>query len=229
MTRPKAILLDAMGTLVWLEHPGPHLQRELRERFGMEVSEEQARQAVRAEIRHYRANLHLGRDVESLAELRRACATAMLDHLPPEAAQVGLGPLTDALVASIRFQPYPEAVETLAALRARGIRLAVLSNWDVALHETLTTTRIDELVEAAVSSAEVGIAKPEPGIFEHLLGRMGVGADEAWHVGDSPEADVAGAQAAGLRPILVWREDDTPPATGAHVIRDLSELVTMVA
>ncbi len=217
------MLLDALGTLVYFERPGPHLRTELRERIGLDVSDEQASAAIRAEIRHYRANLHRGRDAETLAALRRECATVMLEHLPPTAREADLGVITGALVASIRFTPYPDAVATLEALRGRGLRLVVLSNWDFSLHEMLARTGIDALVDGAVSSAEYGIAKPDPAIFEHALALAGVTAAEAWHVGDSVDADVVGARTAGVKPVYVAR-DDTPVPSGVTVIDELAEL-----
>ena len=228
MTSPRAILLDALGTLVFFERPGPHLRSELRERLGLEVSDAQASAAIRAEITHYRANLHRGRDAETLAELRRECATVMLEHLPLAAREADLGVVTDALVASIRFTPYADAVATLEALRGRGLRLLVLSNWDFSLHEMLSGTGLDALVDGAVSSAEYGIAKPDPAIFEHALSLAGVAAEEAWHVGDSVDADVLGAQAAGVKPIYVAR-DDTPAPSGVVVIDELGELLDLLA
>jgi putative hydrolase of the HAD superfamily len=228
VTPPRAILLDALGTLVYFERPGPHLRSELRQRIGLEVSEQQASAAVRAEIKHYRANLHRGRDAQTLAELRRECATVMLDHLPAAAREADLAVITDALVASIRFTPYPDAVATLQALRERALRLVVLSNWDFSLHEMLANTGLDALIDGAVSSAEHGTAKPEPAIFEHALALAGVTAEEAWHVGDSPDADVVGAQAAGVKPIYVAR-DDTPAPAGVVVIDELGELLGLLA
>jgi putative hydrolase of the HAD superfamily len=104
----------------------------------------------------------------------------------------------------------------------------VLSNWDFSLHEMLANTGIDELVDGAVSSAEHGIAKPDPAIFEHALALAGVGADAAWHVGDSLDADVAGAQAAGVKPIYVAR-DGNPAPPGVVVIDELDELLGLLA
>jgi putative hydrolase of the HAD superfamily len=227
LTRPRAILMDALDTLVTFEHPAPHLREELRRRLGIEVTEDEARAAVRAEIRHYRANLHLGRDAHTLAELRRECATIMLDHLPASVRAADLDVVTGALVAAIRFEPFPEVMETLHALRERDVRLIVLSNWDVSLHEMLDRVGIAELVDGAVSSAEHGTAKPDPAIFEHALALAGVTAEQAWHVGDSPENDVVGARAAGVVPILVWR-DASPPPSGVRVIADLSELLGLL-
>lgn len=227
LTPPRAILMDALDTLVHFEHPAPHLRDELRERLGLEVSDAQARAAIRAEIRHYRANLHLGRDRSSLARLRRECATIMLDHLPPEVRAADLDVVTEALVSAIRFEPYPEVMDTLRRLRERDLRLVVLSNWDVSLHEMLDAVGISALVDGAVSSAEHGTAKPDPAIFEHALDLVGVRADQTWHVGDSFENDVVGAQAAGVAPILLWRREDEPPA-GTTVIPDLAAVLELL-
>ena len=57
-----ALLIDGLGTLVSLAPPAPALRRELEGRFGIEVSEDEARRALGAEIAFYRAHMGLGRD-----------------------------------------------------------------------------------------------------------------------------------------------------------------------
>jgi putative hydrolase of the HAD superfamily len=131
------------------------------------------------------------------------------------------------LLGALRFQAFPDAAPALRRLRAAGARLVVVSNWDVSLHERLAETGLAELVDGAVASAEVGSAKPDPRIFEIALACAGVGpggADGAWHVGDSVEADVAGARAAGIRPVLVARGGRAPAPAGVRVIASLDEL-----
>src|ERR671922_676010 len=61
-----AILFDALGTLLTFEPPGPRLRVALRERLGLQVSEETAAAAMKAEIAYYRAHLHQGREATSL-------------------------------------------------------------------------------------------------------------------------------------------------------------------
>src|SRR4051812_54046 len=139
--QPRAILFDALGTLIGFEPPAPHLRDELRAR-GFEVTPEAAHSAIRAEIAYYRAHLHEGSGPEALAELRQRCAEAMLPALPAIPVAVAL----DALLASLRFFPYPDSVPTLLALRAAGIRTAVVSNWDWGLHERLAETGLTPLL-----------------------------------------------------------------------------------
>ena len=72
-------------------------------------------------------------------------------------------------------------------------------------------------------SAELGAAKPDPAIFRAALERLGAAAEDAVHVGDSVEHDVAGARAAGLEAILVARNGARPPA-GVRVVASLDGL-----
>jgi putative hydrolase of the HAD superfamily len=216
--RLRAVLLDALGTLVHFEPPAPLLQRELRERLGLEVSLETAQAAMKAEIAYYRAHLHEGRDAESLAALRRAAAAAMRPVLGTDAD------LTDALLASLRFRAYPDAAPALRELRALGLAIVVVSNWDHSLHERLAETGLAPLVDGAVASAELGHAKPARAIFEHALDLAGAPAAAALHAGDSPVEDVGGALAAGLRAVLVARDGAVRAPEGVPRIRTLGEL-----
>jgi putative hydrolase of the HAD superfamily len=109
-------------------------------------------------------------------------------------------------------------------LRERGARLAVVSNWDVSLHDVLERTRLRPLLDAVVISAELGAAKPDPAIFRAALERVGATAGSALHVGDSLEADVEGARAAGVEAVLVARDGATA-AEGVRVIASLDELL----
>src|SRR5581483_6249089 len=91
-----ALLLDALGTLLELEDPGPPLAAELAA-AGAEVSVDEARAAVLAEMTYYRAHHDEASDRERLADLRRRCAEVLRDELPPEARTLGISALTDAL------------------------------------------------------------------------------------------------------------------------------------
>ena len=162
------------------------------------VSEAAAEAAFGAEVAYYLAHHLDGRDEASLAGLRARCAAVFSDALGVDAER-GAAALFDA----IRFEPYDDVAPALAALRPR--RLVVCSNWDCSLHEVLATAGVE--VDAVITSAEVGAAKPDPRIFEAALDAAGCRAEEAVHIGDSKETDVAGAEAAGIRAILLLRAD----------------------
>ncbi|MHA7986089.1 HAD family hydrolase [Rathayibacter sp. CAU 1779] len=127
------------------------------------------------------------------------------------------------------FELYPESLEVLADLHRTGIRLALITNGpSVQQRSKLTAVGIDDVFDAVIVSAEAGVAKPHPAIFHAALDAIGSRPEDAAHVGDNLEADVAGAAAAGLRSVWV----DRPGAAGQapivgspdHVLADLRAL-----
>jgi putative hydrolase of the HAD superfamily len=219
----KAVLLDALGTLVELQPPAPRLQRLLAQ-AGFEVSEERAAVGFAAEIAYYLDHHLEGSDRERLERLRDRCAEEMrralelpdLDHVTARRV----------MLEALEFRPYPDVLPALAELRERGLTLVVASNWDCSLPDWLEPAGITELVDGVVTSAEVGAPKPHPRVFERALAIAGVAPSEALHVGDKVDNDVQGAATAGVRAILVQREGD-PPA-GVETVRSLRELPALL-
>jgi putative hydrolase of the HAD superfamily len=123
---------------------------------------------------------------------------------------------------------YPGTREVLTELGSRA-PLALVTNGAARLQRAkLAQTRIEDLFEVIVDSETVGVGKPSPKMFEVALGQLGVTGDAAVMVGNDLGRDVAGARAAGIRPIWVHR-----PADGwgggdpgdAEQIADLRELL----
>jgi putative hydrolase of the HAD superfamily len=224
------VLLDALGTLLAFEPPAPRLRALLAQRHGVQVTEDEAAVAMRAEVRHYRAHHDSAVDAASLLALRRDCAQVLRDALPERVRDALKGDaLVATLVDSIVFAPFPETREVLRALRRRGHPLAIVSNWDVSLLQVLDDTGLGAFVDAVVVSALIGVSKPDPRLFAVALERLGVDGAGGWHVGDTPAEDVAGARAAGLRPVLVVR-DGAPLPPGEPdlaVVRDLRGILAL--
>jgi putative hydrolase of the HAD superfamily len=220
-----ALLLDAMGTLLELKPPAPRLRTELRERFGLQITETDAQRAIAAEIAYYRAHLDEGRDPVALAALRSRCAEALREGLPADdrVAAIDNGELTEALLASVRFEPFADVRPALEAARAAGGRIVVVSNWDVSLDEALDRLGLTPMLDGVVTSAAVGASKPSPEIFERALAVAGVAADAATHVGDSVAEDISGARGAGIEAVLIKR-DGTPGPPGVRTIATLAAL-----
>ncbi len=216
-----AVFLDALGTLVELQPPAPRLRALLAER-GFEVSEERAAAGFGAEIAYYLEHNLEGSDRERLDDLRDRCAETMRAAL--ELPGLDHAAARELMLASLEFVPFPDVRPALTAMRDR--RLVVVSNWDCSLADWLGPAGLLEHVDAVVTSAEVGSAKPGRAIFEHALELAGVEPGEAVHVGDSLENDVAGARAAGIRPLLLAR-DGTAPG-GVEAIRSLAELPALL-
>jgi putative hydrolase of the HAD superfamily len=97
----------------------------------------------------------------------------------------------------------PEAIPLLTTLRERGYRIGLVSNWNGTLVATCAELGLTPYIDYIGASHIVGIKKPDPRLFHHVLGQLGVAPDHAFHVGDSQGTDVVGAQAAGVTPILL--------------------------
>jgi putative hydrolase of the HAD superfamily len=189
-----AVSVDGFGTLVRLIDPVPALDRALRG-LGIERDAGVVRDAFAAEVAYYRPEALSGRNAESLAALRLECTRVFLESA---GAEVEPGSFVSSFMGAIVFEPMPGAVETVAGLRARGLELAVVSNWDVGLTEHLERIGVASFFSAIVTSAEAGVAKPDPAVFRLALERLGVQPGRALHIGDEPE-DEEGARAAGMR------------------------------
>ncbi len=127
---------------------------------------------------------------------------------------------------------FPDVTPVLEALAAAGFRRAVISNWVKALPELLHDLALAHHFEAIVASARVGYVKPQREIFEHALQLTGVPPERAVHVGDNPDADVSGASAVGIRPILLDRgarfPDGSPGRPDVPVVGDLYGLLPLL-
>jgi len=221
----RAVLLDALGTLVELQPPGPRLRARLQELSGVDVGLAVAEHAFSAEIDHYLAHHLQGGDRAGLERLRDDCAAVMHEALGTEGIDRATARL--AMVDSLAFATYQDAAPALAELRSRGMRLVVASNWDCSLPDWLGDTGLGGLLDGAVSSAVAGEPKPAPAVFEAALQVAGVPAGDALHVGDSLANDIEGARAAGIRAVLVDRSGAPPPA-GVETVRSLREVASLV-
>jgi len=189
-----AVTVDAYGTMLHVRDPVPALAAAL-ERRGVERPPEAVRAAFLAEVRHYRPRSLRGRDEASLAELRRECVGVFLDALE---APLDAAAFVPDFMGGLDFELLPGTAAALDSLRARGLSLAVVSNWDCALPGILERLGIADRFDALCVSALVGAEKPDAAIFAEALRRLGVDAGRAVHVGNDDD-DERGAAAAGLR------------------------------
>lgn len=190
----EAVTIDAYGTLVTLRDPVPELRAALKSR-GILRSSDDVQRAFAAEVAFYVARSHEGRDEATLALLRRDCAHVFLEAL---GAELDAEDFVTAFVSALTFAELPGARDACLELAAAGLRLAVVSNWDVGLHDHLAALGLHAVVDVVVTSAEAGAPKPAPAVFELALARLGVDAARAVHIGDAA-ADEEGATAAGLQ------------------------------
>lgn len=206
----QAVFFDALGTLVELDPPAVHLAASL----GLEPDDPRVVAAIRSEIGYYRDHAHEATDEASLADLRAACARLLSRRLGRE---VGI----EMMMASIRFHAYDDAAPALTALRDRGLALVCVSNWDVSLPAVLERCCLADRLDGVVTSAGARARKPNPAIFAPALALAGCDPARALHVGDSPNEDIAGARAAGIRSLLIGREGGGQIASLAEIEQHL--------
>ena len=127
-----------------------------------------------------------------------------------------------------RHAVYDDAEPTLRRLRAAGLRLAVVTNGPSDLQrQKLAASRLGDYFEAVVVSGEVGVGKPDPGIFARALGELRSEPAQALMVGDSLARDVAGGNAAGVRTVWINRrtvsrgQADPLPDQEIHSLHEL--------
>lgn len=158
--------------------------------------------------------------------LRFAHRTLELATGSPIEARAGLDALERIRRAFLEPQAwhvFPDVRPTLEALRRDGVKLGIVSNWDSRLPGVLDMLDLTRYFDFVGVSHFEGVEKPHPEIFHRVLFRLGGRPNEALHVGDLPEIDGAGAEAAGCAALIVDRKGTLPPGPG--VIRDLSALL----
>jgi putative hydrolase of the HAD superfamily len=230
----RAVTFDVTGTLIRPRDLGG-LYREVFRRHGLAVSQPPAE--VAGVIRKVWQELACRTDgstdrfaghPEGARGWWRRFGERVADHLGVGApTPFAAAELYDRFARPDTWQVYPDAPPALARLRERGIRLAVVSNWDERLPKLLAGLGVAGLVDAVVYSAEVGYEKPDPRIFLAALDRLGhPDPEETAHVGDRLREDVEGAAALGMQAILLDRQARTrklpEPATALiHTLEDL--------
>lgn len=213
----RALLLDAGNTVVFLDHAA------IAETVGGDA--DAIRSAERGAKDTYAQFLNEGASHESgwRVFMNTLLETAGMDG--------DLSAHVDALEeAHTKFNFWrrvPEAlVGALADARAAGWVPAIVSNSEGRLVELFDRVGLEDAFEVIVDSANVGIRKPDPRIFEIALKTLGIKADDAVYAGDIPDVDVEGARAAGIRPFLIDPHDDFPNYQDAPRFSGVRELVT---
>lgn len=225
----RAVFFDAGATLLYPDPPVEEVYGRIFAGDGARVTPEKMRDAlsatwlavqsekgtdryggVRGEAEFWRAFLSRVRALLDGGRLSGAAFEALASHFrSPEAWRV-----------------YPDVLPILERLTESGRRLAVVSNWDSFLPRLLESHGLAGFFRTVSVSAIEGTGKPEAEIFRRTCLRLSVEPGAVLHVGDSLREDYEGARGAGLRAVLLDRDDRHPHA--ADRIRSLSELAARV-
>jgi putative hydrolase of the HAD superfamily len=200
------VFFDAGGTLLRPEPSVGEVYARVGRSHGVAVEPAAIEESFRREFE--------ARRVDSLPRGEAWWRVVVERSFEPFGAPRDPGALFDELYAHFAepaaWHVFPEVDETLDALDARGIRAGLVSNWDERLPGLLRGLGLLDRLDPVVVSAEVGIEKPSPGIFEEALRRAGVTRERAVMIGDEPRLDLGGARAAGLGAVLVDRRGRHP-------------------
>jgi len=228
----KAVFFDAGHTLLYAHPDLGTVYAEATASFGVRLAPERYAETfvpVFQETTKIYSSTSTASDAQDVA-MWRDITRRIYDRLPPLS-----GIPFDAWFETLyrRFGSpdvwrfYDDVETVLRDLKSRGLKIGVVSNWDTRLKAISDGLGLTPLVDFIVISAEVGVRKPDPGIFRMALDRAGVRPDEAIHVGDLLEEDVEGARRAGVRAVLIDRKKRItaggPPAD-VRVVNSLAEL-----
>jgi putative hydrolase of the HAD superfamily len=230
-----AVTLDGAGTLFEVAEPVGETYARFAHRHGLSLAPDEAGRRFRAAFAAAPPLAFPGGSPTRLADHERAWWYAVVRRAFGAAAATAPFEACFAELYAHYSRPeawrvFPEVARTLDDLRGRGLRLALVSNFDQRLVDVVAGLGLASRLDAVVHSSAAGAAKPDAAIFHAALSRLGVGPDAALHAGDDPGADVEGARRAGMHAVLVDRRGRREPAApDAPRIARLDELARVVA
>ena len=174
--------------------------------------------------RAYRGRMNL--DGASREIVRHAFADLGLDGVD---AAHSLADYYRALRAAA-IAPYPGAIETLTAIRARGISMALLTNGGAeSQRRSIQKHALEQYFHCIVVEGEFGAGKPDERVFRHALAAVGCDAAATWMIGDNLEADIATPHRLGMHTVWVDGEGSGLPESATvrphRIVRTIAELL----
>lgn len=205
-SQPAAILLDAVGTLIYPEPPVATAYAQIARRHRMELPEDEIQ-------RRFKLAFRAQETIDEAAGLRttetreRERWRAIVGEVFADQARP-LAPfeeLWNHFAEPRHWASFPEVKEALAEAAERGVRLVVASNFDARLGGIVAGLPELAPIRGLFVSSEVGWNKPATEFYRHCLGELGLSAGDAISVGDDRDNDVAAPRRIGIRAALVAR------------------------
>jgi putative hydrolase of the HAD superfamily len=207
--RLRAVLFDAVGTLIELREPVGATYSRIAAEYGARVPAARLEEAFARCLAAAKPFVFPGEPLARAEALEREAWRRLVDDTFRSADGTSLPRPFEAFFDRL-FEHYagseawalrPAARETLLTLRSRGLATGVVSNFDQRLRRVLASLAIHHLFHVIVLPADVGAAKPDRALFDAALKRLGLAGEQVAYVGDHAVLDLAAARGAGLRPV----------------------------
>ena len=223
------VFFDFYNTLVKFWPPLDQIQEAACSEFGLGVSEEGIRRGyaiadVYFNSENARKPLALRSDEERL-EFFSVYEQMILENA---GLSVSLDLATKIwnMASSIPkdFMPFDDTIEALSDLRSEGFKLGLISNLRRDMANLTEKLGLSSLIDICITSADVGVEKPNPAIFKAALDSAKISADQAMHVGDQHNSDVLVAKSDGMHAILLDREGYSVDVDDCPVVQSLADI-----
>jgi putative hydrolase of the HAD superfamily len=240
MNRIHAVFFDAAGTLFHVKGSVAEIYLRYAEKYGVKRTDHLQAAINGAFMRAFQEApppVFAATEAEALKECERLWWFDIVHHV---FYRVGMfegfdeyfDEVFEAFAGPQCWSLYPETLEALKMLRANGLELGIVSNFDSRLFSVLRGLGLSELFDTVTISSLAKAAKPAPRIFQVALEKHGLDPREAVHVGDNLHDDLEGARQAGLCAVLMDRDGRSGGhhalGTDERVIRQLTELPSVV-
>ncbi|MEX2173456.1 MAG: HAD-IA family hydrolase [Pirellulaceae bacterium] len=226
---PRAIVFDAVGTLIHADPPVADVYHLAGWEFGSQLSRDDVSQRLRAAFAASEAGAGLERAATS-EPLERERWRQLVRGVFADVPDAG-GPLFETLwrhfAQSEHWRLFHDVAFAINELAGRGVRLAIASNFDRRLHAIRQALAPLDRCERCFVSSEVGYPKPDRRFFSTIEQQLGLAADEILLVGDDRTNDILGARAAGWQAALLARKGSAAAEPAA--MRSLSELLELLS
>ena len=224
----QAITFDAAGTLIRVAEPVGETYARIARDMGASLSPAALDAAFRDVFPSMPAMAFPDLDEASIPDAERAWWRQLVERVVRHAGDVSefdayFETLFSHYASGSAWRAYPETHRVLKSVRARGLRVGVVSNFDSRLPPILRELGIESLVDSVIYSTGCGAAKPDLRIFQHAMHALGSTPETTLHVGDSLHADYHGASGAGVTAVYLNRRKQ-PAAPDIPSVRDLGEL-----
>ncbi len=229
----KAVFFDLYNTLVGFEPRREEVQQRACREFGIDVTKRGILEGY-VVADDYMARENARSPLSQRNEDERRDFFGDYERLILAGAGVEISAdRAGEIFRSLRKIPYDlaafdDSALVLNAIRERGVKTGLITNLSQDVWELCEKLRLAPHLDLAVTSEEAGAAKPHPGIFKLAMKKAGVAPEESMHVGDDYSADVMGAQEAGMKAILIDRDDLQGHVDFQPKIRKLEEVLAFL-